>query len=69
MAQSKISYQEAFEEIKKILEEIETGNISIDELSEKVKRASMLMEICRSKLKQTEEDVANILDSLDQEAT
>lgn len=69
MAQSKISYQEAFEEIKEILEEIETGNISIDELSEKVKRASMLMEICRSKLKQTEEDVANILDSLDQEAT
>lgn len=69
MAQSEISYQEAFEEIKEILEEIETGNISIDELSEKVKRASMLMEICRSKLKQTEEDVANILDSLDQEAT
>ncbi|MBA4058308.1 MAG: exodeoxyribonuclease VII small subunit, partial [Marivirga sp.] len=44
--------------------EIEDGQISVDELSEKVKRAAVLIGICKSKLTSTEEDVAKILKDL-----
>jgi exodeoxyribonuclease VII small subunit len=62
-----INYTEAFEELKEIVTEIEQGEISVDELSEKVKRAALLIKICKSKLSTTEEDVNKILKELDSE--
>lgn len=61
----KINYTEAFEELQSIVSEIEQGEISVDELSEKVKRAAQLIKICKSKLTTTEEDVNKILKELD----
>jgi len=58
-------YTEAFEELQQIVTEIEQGEISVDELSEKVKRAALLIKICKSKLATTEEDVNKILKELD----
>ena len=34
------NYAEAYEELQRIVSEIENGEISVDELSEKVKRAT-----------------------------
>ncbi len=59
------NYVEAFEELQEIVSEMETGNINIDELAIKVKRAAELIKICKSKLKATELDVQKILDELD----
>jgi len=59
------NYTEAFEELQTIVTEIEQGEISVDELSEKVKRASLLIKICKTKLHSTEEDVNKILKELD----
>jgi exodeoxyribonuclease VII small subunit len=59
------NYTEAFEELQEIVTEIEQGEISVDELSEKVKRASRLITICKNKLATTEEDVNKILRELD----
>ena len=61
----KVNYTEAFEELQGIVTEIEEGEISVDELSEKVKRAALLIKICKSKLMTTEEDVNKILKELD----
>jgi exodeoxyribonuclease VII small subunit len=61
----KVNYTTAFEELQKIVSEIEQGTISVDELSEKVKRASQLIKICKSKLTNTEEDVNAILKELE----
>lgn len=58
------NYSEAFEELQIIVSEIEDGQISVDELSEKVRRAAVLITICKSKLTSTEEDVAKILKDL-----
>ena len=58
-------YTEAFEELQGIVSEIERGNISVDELSVKVKRAALLIGICRNKLTQTEGDVKAILQELE----
>lgn len=59
------SYTEAFKELHSIVSEIEQGEISVDELSEKVKRAAQLIKICKSKLSTTEEDVNRILRELE----
>lgn len=61
----KISYTEAFEELQAIVAEIETGAITVDVLSEKVKRATELIGICQDKLTTTEEDVNTVLKELE----
>ncbi|HKZ37681.1 MAG TPA: exodeoxyribonuclease VII small subunit [Chryseolinea sp.] len=58
-------YSEAFDELQRIVSEIENGEISVDELSEKVKRATHLIRICKLKLTSTEEDVSKILKDLE----
>lgn len=60
-----IKYTDAFDELQRIVSEIESGEISVDELSEKVKRAAFLIKICKTKLTTTQEDVNKILKELD----
>ena len=62
--EKKIGYTEAMMELEEIVAEIEQGEITVDTLSEKVKRASELIKICKSKLTSTEEDVNKILSDL-----
>jgi exodeoxyribonuclease VII small subunit len=64
MMEKQISYTDAIRELETIVSEIEQGEITIDILSEKVKRASELIKICKSKLTSTEEDVGKILEDL-----
>lgn len=59
------NYTAAFEELQTIVAEIEAGEISVDELAEKVKRAAVLIQFCKTKLKTTQEDVHQILHELE----
>ena len=59
------NYAGAFAELQQIVSEIEEGHISVDELSEKVKRAAFLIKVCKAKLTSTEEDVNKILKDLE----
>ncbi len=61
----KTDYTSAFAELQQIVSEIEEGEISVDDLSEKVKRAAELIKICRDKLYTTTEDVNRILKELE----
>lgn len=60
-----ISYTAAYSELQTIVAEMENGHISVDELAEKVKRSTLLIDICRKKLTTTEEEVSKILQELD----
>jgi exodeoxyribonuclease VII small subunit len=60
-----MNYKDAFEELQSIVNDIELGEISVDELAEKVKRATVLINICKTKLATTEEDVNKILKELE----
>ncbi|MDZ4751977.1 MAG: exodeoxyribonuclease VII small subunit [Flavobacteriales bacterium] len=62
----KPNYTAAFEELQQIVSEIEEGEITVDELSKKVKRATELIRFCKSKLSATEEDVQKILKELEE---
>jgi exodeoxyribonuclease VII small subunit len=64
---NEITYSEAIEELEAIVSEIENEDISVDVLSEKVKRASVLIGICRKALNTTEEEVKKILEELNQD--
>jgi len=66
MSETEVNYARAFTELQAIVTEIELGQITVDILSEKVKRASELIAICKTKLSSTEEDVNQILKELDQ---
>jgi len=62
---NEIKYTEAFEELQQIVRDMEDGEITVDELSVKVKRAAELIKICKNKLTSTEEDVNLILKELE----
>jgi len=59
-----MTYEEAYSELQAIISDIESGEISVDSLSEKVKRAAELIAFCKEKLTSTENDVQKILDDL-----
>lgn len=63
--EEELNYTNAFEELQSIVSEIEQGEISVDELSEKVKRATTLIKFCKLKLTITAEDVNAILKELE----
>lgn len=62
---NELKYTEAFEELQQIVSDMEDGEITVDELSIKVKRAAELIKICKNKLTATEEDVNLILKELE----
>ena len=53
-------------EIESIVALLEENKLDVDELSAKVKRVSQLIAFCKSKLHNTEEEVENILKSMEE---
>jgi exodeoxyribonuclease VII small subunit len=60
-----VSYKEAITEIEEILKKLENNELDVDELSEKVKRVSQLVTLCKEKLHNTEEEIDKILKEMD----
>ena len=64
MAKKEFSFNQAVNEIGKILREIESGEMDVDRLSAEVKRASELIRQCQKKLKTTEDEINAIFKDL-----
>ena len=64
---TKITYTEAFAELQEIVAALENADIGIDELDAKVKRASVLLKVCREKLYKTEQNVLDTLKNIETE--
>jgi exodeoxyribonuclease VII small subunit len=60
-----ITYDSAIKEIEDILQKIESGELSVDGLTEKVKRVASLLDICKKKLKTTEKEIQKVIDGLE----
>ena len=65
MTKKEKSYEAAYEELQDIVNRIEEGDIGVDELSAKVKRAAELIAFCKNKLKSVEEDVDQVVKGMD----
>lgn len=60
-----ISYAAAMQELQDIVRKIEQGDIGVDDLTAQVKRASLLIEQCRTQLRSAETDIQSILQNLE----
>ena len=65
MSKKNLSYKEAIAEIEEILGQLENNELDVDELSEKVKRVSNLVTLCKEKLHNTEQEIDKILKEMD----
>jgi exodeoxyribonuclease VII small subunit len=68
MTKKAIKYSEAVSELDNILNDLESENIDVDELSLKVKRAVELIKLCREKIEETEMEVRKIVKEFDKDS-
>ena len=61
----KFNYKNALEEIELIVEKIENEEVDVDELTALVKKAAGLVKQCKTRLKDTESELGDIIDKLD----
>ena len=61
---NELTYSEAFSTLEELVEQLEDGNIQLDQLSEKVKQANDLISICELKLRSIEKEIEDATKSL-----
>ncbi len=59
-----MTYTQAKKELEEIVAALEAGELDVDALAEKVKRASMLITFCREKLTHTDKELSKILEEI-----
>jgi len=59
-----LSYDEAIKELNNILSSLQDETLSIDQLTDSIKRASELLESCNSRLTSTEKEVNSVIQKL-----
>ncbi len=59
-----ISYTAAHKELQEIVVEMENSQITVDELEAKIKRAAVLLKICKDKLFKTEKEAQDVLNEI-----
>ena len=62
-----LKYKDAIGELEAIVEEIEGETVDVDVLTEKVKRAALLIKYCKAKLKKTDDEVKKVLEEFEKE--
>jgi len=65
MTKKDITYKQATTELEKILKELESDKLDIDDLEGKVKHAASLIELCKEKLFKTDAEIERILQKLE----
>ena len=58
------SYDDAIRELQEILGQMQSSQLGIEELTSKLKRASVLLDFCQGKLATTESEVQAVLQRL-----
>lgn len=61
MSNKELNYADAIAEVEKIVGRLRSGELSVDELSSSVARATELIALCRSRLTATEVEVENLI--------
>ncbi len=60
-----LTYSQALTELEGIINEIESEEINVDVLTEKVKKATYLIKYCKTRLRHTEEEVKKVLSGIE----
>ena len=67
MPKIKSGYKKAFEGLETIYQGLQGGNVEVDELEEKLKKALEYIKICKEVLKKQEAKVTDILKEIEKE--
>ncbi len=67
MSEEKIDYRQAIEELQLIVSELEKGELDLDSLLEKVKRAAFLCSFCKSRLREVEKELEAVFLKMEEE--
>lgn len=67
MEKKKITYKEAICEIEEIIAKMENEEMDVDELTVRVKRASLLLKFCREKLFDSESEIEKIIKEIEKD--
>lgn len=62
MKKSKLTYESASEELQQIVEALRSDEVTVDEMTDKVKRAAELINFCKEKLHSTEKQLNLLFD-------
>ena len=65
MTEPDVGYADAMAELERILAELEGDHLDVDVLAERVRRASELIKLCRSRIVRAQDDVAKIVTDLE----
>jgi exodeoxyribonuclease VII small subunit len=60
-----MKYSEAKNELQQIVQSIESNELDIDALTDKVKRAAELITLCKEKLTKTDKELQKILKNIE----
>lgn len=67
MEKKKQTYKDAVAEIEEIVEQLENNELDVDELTAKVKKASLLLKFCKEKLYETETEIEKIIKDMEKQ--
>lgn len=62
---TKLSFKEAKKELETIVQSLESGEFDVDLLTEKVKRATELIALCKDRLTKTDKELQKLLEDME----
>ena len=60
MADNNMKYEDAMKRLEELVQQMESGDVSIDSLTQKLKEAKQLIQLCKDKLTKTEEEIKKV---------
>lgn len=63
--QETLSYEQAYSELKQIIDRLENSDVNIDVLTKEIERAESLLDFCNKRLSQVEVDVQELTKRLE----
>ncbi len=64
MAKKEKTYNDAVRELQEILDKIESGDLDVDLLTDEIKKASVLLKLCKDKLYKADIEIKKVLENL-----
>ena len=64
MSKEEMKYEKAVSELEEIVDKMERDELDIDQLSEQLKRAKVLVKLCKDKLTKTDEEIKKLLSEI-----
>ena len=58
--QNNMKYEDAMKRLEELVQQMESGDVSIDSLTQKLKEAKQLIQLCKDKLTKTEEEIKKV---------